>query len=79
MSESSKRLLSALMVLGAQSPERALPVDELARRLGMGVQEVEADLRQLADSGYANIVQQAGAPKVYLTGTGIITASSTYS
>jgi DNA-binding IclR family transcriptional regulator len=79
MNESSKRLLSALMVLGAQSPERALSVDELAGRLGVGAPEVESELKQLVEAGYARTVRQAGTSKVYLTGTGIITASSTYS
>ena len=79
MSDSSKRLLSALMVLGAQSPERALSMDELAGRLGVGAKEIESELNQLVGAGYARIVRQAGASKVYLTGTGIITASSTYS
>jgi DNA-binding IscR family transcriptional regulator len=79
MSESSKRLLSALMVLGAQSPERALSVDELATKLGIGAREVEMELKQLAEAGYARIERQTGTSKVYLTGTGIITASSTYS
>jgi hypothetical protein len=79
MSESSKRLLSALMVLGAQSPERALSIDELAARLAMGARDVESELEKLAEAGYAGAVQQAGTLKFYLTGTGIITASSTYS
>jgi len=79
MSESSKRLLSSLMVLGAQSPERALSFDELAGKLGVRAQEVELEVKQLAGAGYARIVRQAGTSKVYLTGTGIITASSTYS
>jgi predicted ArsR family transcriptional regulator len=79
MSESSKRLLSALMVLGAQSPDRALTIDELAGRLGIGVQEVEAELKRLTEAGYARTDRLAGTMKVYLTGTGIITASSTYS
>jgi len=79
MSESSKRLLSALMVLGAQSPERAIAIDELAARLGLGAQEIESDLKQLVDAGYARMVREPGSSRVYLTGTGIITASSTYS
>jgi DNA-binding MarR family transcriptional regulator len=79
MSDSSKRLLSTLMVLGAQSPERALALEELAGRMGIGSQEVESELKQLVDAGYARVVRQPGTSKVYLTGTGIITASSTYS
>ena len=79
MSESSKRLLSALMVLGAQSPERAIAIDELAARLGLGAQAIESELEQLVEAGYARMVRQPGTSRVYLTGTGIITASSTYS
>jgi DNA-binding IclR family transcriptional regulator len=79
MSESSKRLLSLLMVLGAQSPEKALSSDELAAKLGVGVSEVDAELKRLVEGGYAKTTLQSGSPKVYLTGTGVITASSTYS
>jgi len=79
MSESSKRLLSALMVLGAQSPERAIAIDELAARMGLRAQEIESGLKQLVDAGYARMVREPGNSRVYLTGTGIITASSTYS
>jgi len=79
MSESSKRLLSLLMVLGAQSPEKALTKEELAAKLGVGVSEVEAELQRLVEGGYAETTGQAGSPKIYLTGTGVITASSTYS
>jgi biotin operon repressor len=79
MSESSKRLLSLLMVLGAQSPEKALSGEELAAKLGLGVPAVEAELKRLIEGGYAETTLQSGSPKVYLTGTGVITASSTYS
>jgi len=79
MSESPKVLLSTLMVLGAQSPEKALSVDELATKLGKGVNELEAELEGLAKGGYAALTRQDGKLKVYLTGTGVITASSAYS
>jgi len=79
MSERSKKLLSTLLVLGAQSPERALTIEELATKLGVEASGMEAELRRLLDAGYANVTSASGTPKVYLTGTGIITASSTYS
>jgi DNA-binding IscR family transcriptional regulator len=79
MSDSSKQLLSALMVLGAQSPERALAVEDLAVKLGLELSQVEAELAHLLDAGYADTTVKSGARMVYLTGTGIITASSTYS
>jgi len=79
MSESTKQLLSTLMVLGAQSPERGLTIPDLAAKLRVGVREVEAELRHLLDAGYAEDVILSGTRRVYLTGTGIITASSTYS
>jgi DNA-binding IclR family transcriptional regulator len=79
LSESSKRLLSLLMVLGAQSPEKALTSEELAAKLGVGASDVEAELKRLVEGGYAETTAQSGTPKVYLTGTGVITASSTYS
>jgi biotin operon repressor len=79
MSEGPKLLLSTLMVLGAQSPEKALPVEELAAKLGMGVRELQAELDRLTKSGYAVTIRREGMVRVYLTGTGVITASSAYS
>jgi DNA-binding MarR family transcriptional regulator len=79
MSEESKKLLSALMVMGAQSPERALGAEELAGKLGMDARTVETELNSLVDAGYADSVGEAGSRRVFLTGTGVITASSTYS
>jgi DNA-binding IclR family transcriptional regulator len=79
MSEFPKRLLSSLMVMGAQSPDRALSIDELAGRLGMGRSAVESELKSLVDAGYARFTDESGTEAVYLTATGIITASSTYS
>jgi DNA-binding transcriptional ArsR family regulator len=79
MSEGPKMLLSTLMVLGAQSPEKALPIDELAMKLGMGVPELRAELDRLTEAGYAVTTRQGGRVMVYLTGIGVITASSAYS
>ena len=79
MSERPKLLLSTLMVLGAHSPEKALSIDELAMKLRMGEPELRAELERLAVAGYAVTTQKEGKTKVYLTGTGVITASSVYS
>jgi DNA-binding IclR family transcriptional regulator len=79
MSEFPMRVLSALLVLGANTPEKALSVEELAAKLGAEKSTVEAELRTLVDAGYARYDQAAGIRRVCLTGTGIITASSTYS
>ncbi len=79
MSEGAKVLLSTLMVLGAQSPQKALPIDELASKLGMGLPELQKELDRLTKAGYAVTTRQEGRVKVYLTGTGVITASSAYS
>jgi biotin operon repressor len=79
MSENSKRLLSTLMVLGAQSPERALSSEELAEKLGAERPAVEAEMNLLVEGGYAKAANKSGVKRIYLTGMGIITASSTYS
>lgn len=79
MSETPKRILSSLMVMGAQSPDRAMSIDELTGKLGMGRSAVESELKSLVDAGYAKLTDKSGAIAVYLTATGIITASSTYS
>ena len=67
------------MVMGAQSPDRAMSIDELAGKLGMDKSTVESGLKTLVDSGYAKLTEESGTRKVYLTRMGIITASSTYS
>jgi len=79
LSEGSKRLLSTLMVLGAQSAEKALPIEEFAMKLGIGVSELQPDLDRLAEAGYVATTRRGGSASVYLTGTGVITASSAYS
>lgn len=79
MSETPKRILSSLMVMGAQSPGKAMSIDELAGKLGMGRSAVESEVKSLVDAGYAKLIDESGAIAVYLTATGIITASSTYS
>jgi hypothetical protein len=79
MSEAPKRLLSTLLVLGAQTPEKAIPIDELAVKLGVGIAEVQAELNQLTNAGYAFAIKREGKVAVCLTGTGVITASSAYS
>jgi predicted transcriptional regulator len=76
MSESAKRLLSMLMVMGAQTPERALSAPELALKLGEDLAKVDSDLRQLMSSGF---VATPEGRVFYLTGIGVIAASSTYS
>ena len=78
MSDLSKRVLSALMVLGAQAPEKAMTLEELSARLGLKLEETQSEVLGLVRAGYAK--EEAGpGSRVYLTGTGIITASSTYS
>jgi DNA-binding MarR family transcriptional regulator len=79
MSEYPKRILSALMVMGGQSPDRAMSSEELAERLGIGKGVVETELKSLIEAGYARAVEESGTSRVYLTGIGIITASSMYS
>jgi len=79
MSELPKRILSSLMVMGAQSPDRAMSIDDLADKLGMGRNAVVSGLKSLIDAGYAKLIGESGTSAVYLTATGIITASSSYS
>jgi predicted transcriptional regulator len=79
MSESPKRVLSALLVMGAQSPETAMKIDNLAEKLGVDRGAIESELNSLISAGYAKLADEPASGGVYLTGTGIITASSTYS
>ena len=79
MSEEPKRVLSALMVFGAQSPGKAIPVDELATKLEMRPRELQVELDRLTRAGYVVTTGEEGRARVYLTGTGVITASSAYS
>jgi DNA-binding GntR family transcriptional regulator len=79
MSESSKKILSMLMVTGAQAPEKALGAEELAHKLGVDPWTVRSELRRLVETGYVAASGKAGAETFYLTGIGVITASSAYS
>jgi biotin operon repressor len=79
MSELPKRILSALMVLGAQTPDKAMSAEEVAAKLGIGSREAVQEIMALVEKGYASVIEDGGRMRVYLTGTGIITASSTYS
>ena len=45
MGEISKRVLSALLILGAQSPEKAMEGADLANKLGLEVSSLEAESR----------------------------------
>jgi len=79
LSEFTKRMLTALLVLGASAPERSMGTAEVAERLGMDTGTVERGLRELVDAGYAQFEDGPHGQRVCLTGTGVITASSTYS
>jgi predicted transcriptional regulator len=79
MSESSKKLLSMLLVLGAQVPGRALSSAELAQKLGAEQALVESDLKQLVETSFVATSALSGGRGYYLTGIGVIAASSTYS
>ena len=67
------------MVTGAQSSEKGIPIKELAMKLQAPAEMVATEVDNLVSNSYAAIIIAGGAPRVYLTGTGIITASSTYS
>jgi hypothetical protein len=79
MNELSKRALSTLMVAGAQSVEKAMTVEDLAAKLNSPPAEVAVEVDGLVGANYARVVGGGRNPFVYLTGTGVITASSTYS
>ena len=67
------------MLMGAQSLDKAMSIDELAGKLRIGRNTVESELKSLVNSGYAKLTERSGKEAVYLTPMGIITASSTYS
>jgi DNA-binding IscR family transcriptional regulator len=79
MDETPKRVLSTLMIMGAQSPERAISSIDLAGRLGIEKSSLEAEMEELRRGGYLKSFLREGASHVYLSGDGIIVASSTYS
>jgi predicted transcriptional regulator len=79
LSDLRRRILSALMVRGAQSSASAMGVDDLGAELGVARTIIETELKEMVSGGYAALIEGQGGAKVYLTGTGIITASSTYS
>ena len=79
MSELPKRILSLLMVGGAQSPEKAVTIEELGTKLSAPPAAVSTELNELIVAGYVQLIMNEGQARAYLTGTGVITASSTYS
>ncbi len=79
MSETGKKVLSALLIVGAQSRDQAEPIARLAARLEVGAKSLEGDLLDLQGKGYVVLFEKGGTPMVYLSSTGIVTASSTYS
>ena len=67
------------MVTGAQSVDKAMSVEDLAARLNVAPGEVKVEVDGLVGANYARVAEGRGGASVYLTGTGVITASSTYS
>ena len=78
MGEISKRVLSALLILGTVA-EKAMEGADLANKLGLEVSSLEAEIEELVRGGYLISSQRNGVPNVYLSTAGIIAASSTYS
>jgi len=79
LSELPKRILALLMVGGAQSPDKAVTIEELGTKLSAPPEAVSTELNELIVAGYVQLIMGEGQARAYLTGTGIITASSTYS
>lgn len=79
MSEITKKILSLLMVTGAHAPERGLTMEEVGAKINVPPALVANEVNEMVADGYVQIVMSEGQPRVYLTGTGVITASSTYS
>ena len=79
MDETPKRVLSTLMIMGSQSPEKAISSADLAEKLGIEKPALEADIEELGRVGYVKSFLRDGVSHVYLSMTGIIVASSTYS
>ncbi len=79
MSEMGKQVLSALLIVGAQSREQAELVSRLAARLEVQMDSLMKDLGDFQGKGYVVLFEKDGIPRVYLTTIGIVTASSTYS
>jgi DNA-binding IscR family transcriptional regulator len=79
MDETPKRVLSTLMIMGSQSPERAISSADLAGKLGIEKPSLEAEIESLGHVGYIKSFLRDGVSHVYLSAAGIIVASSTYS
>jgi biotin operon repressor len=79
MSEVPRKLLATLMIHGAQSPDKAMSSEDLARQFGTDPTRIERDIKSLGEGGYLVSFEQNGVRLVYLTMTGILAASSAYS
>jgi biotin operon repressor len=79
MAEVPGKLLSRLMVIGAQSPDKAVSSESLSKQFGMETGALEAEIKSLREQGYLEALTKEGTTCVYLSLTGIIAASSVYS
>jgi DNA-binding IscR family transcriptional regulator len=79
MDETPKRVLSTLMIVGSQSPEKAISSIDLAGKLGIEKPYLEVEIEELGRGGYLKTFLRDGVSHVYLSMAGIIVASSTYS
>ena len=79
MSEIGKKILSLLMVSGAQVPTKGLTMEEVSAKINVPPALVAVEVNEMVVDGYVQLAMDGGQARVYLTGTGVITASSTYS
>ena len=79
MSEIGKKILSLLMVSGAQVPTKGLTMEEVSAKISVPPALVAVEVNEMVVDGYVQLAMDEGQARVYLTGTGVITASSTYS
>ncbi|MFB6469697.1 MAG: hypothetical protein TU36_000430 [Vulcanisaeta sp. AZ3] len=69
-----RSIMQALHSLAAIDRERAIKLEDLARIVGMGVDDVKNVINKLKTLGYVNVTNDS----VHLTSTAIIKLSSIY-
>ena len=79
MNDMPRRVLSTLLISGAQSPERAVSSDDLAVQFGFEKAKLQSEIEALGRGGYVQSVIRDDVRLVYLSLTGVLAASSIYS
>ena len=79
MSESVKKILLSLLMVGAQSRKSAIEKKDLAERSKLKEEDLDVKIDCLIDEEYIKVERNENEVWIYLTPRGVVAASSIYS